>query len=83
VETRKNTKAFQECLWNFKMDVALKSVVPKASSDCFELKKSSKRVNLYQVKGIISTGSMNTVTTKFEALNDVINTSMSTNLPNC
>jgi hypothetical protein len=46
----------------------------------FELKKNSDvKVNLYRFEGITDSGYINTVTAKFEALNDVINTSMSTN----
>jgi SAM-dependent methyltransferase len=74
-------KLFSSAFGFLKMDVALKSVVPRASSELFfEFKKSSNvKVKLYQVEGIISTGSMNTVTSKFEGLKDVLNTSMSTN----
>jgi SAM-dependent methyltransferase len=64
-----------------KMDVAPNSIAPRANCELFfEFKKnSSVKVNLYQFIGITCNGCMNTVTTKFEALNDVLNASMSTN----
>lgn len=70
----KNTFVF------LKMEKAENSVTPRADTELFfELKKNNTvQVNLYEFKGITCSGCMNTVTTKFEALSDVLNASMST-----
>ncbi|EIA08480.1 methyltransferase domain-containing protein [Flavobacterium frigoris] len=68
--------------FNFlKMDVAPNSIAPRANSELFfEFRKNCNvKVNLYQFEGITCTGCMNTVSAKFEALNDVLNASMNTN----
>ena len=64
-----------------KMDVSQESVVPRSNSELFiELKKNnSVDVSLYQFEGITCSGCMNAVTTKFKALDGVLNASMSTN----
>lgn len=62
-----------------KIDVAQNSIAPRANSELFfEFKKNAIEVHLYEFEGITCSGCMNTVTTKFEALNDVLNASMST-----
>lgn len=72
---------FKAAFYFLKMDVAANSIAPRANCELFfEFKKnSSVKVNLYQFEGITCSGCMNTVTAKFEALNDVLNASMSTN----
>jgi SAM-dependent methyltransferase len=74
-------KLFHSSFGFSKMDVAPNSAAPRANSELFfELKKNSDvKVNLYRFEGITDSGYINTVTAKFEALNDVINTRMSTN----
>ncbi len=74
-------KLFNSAFDFLKIDVARNSVLPRANSELFiEFKKSSNvKVNLYQFEGIACASSMTAVTTKFEGLNDVLNTSMSTN----
>lgn len=62
-----------------KLDLAGNSIAPRANSELFfEFKKNAIEVHLYEFKGITCSGCMNTVTTKFEALSDVVNVSMST-----
>ena len=63
-----------------RMDMATNSIAPRANSELFfEFKRNSNvLVNLYQFEGITCSGCMDTVTSKFEALNDVLSASMST-----
>lgn len=74
-------KLFKSAFDFLKIGTATNSIAPRANSELFfEFKRNSNpRVNLYQFEGITCNGCMNTVTSKFEALNDVLNASMSTN----
>jgi SAM-dependent methyltransferase len=74
-------KLFNSAFDFLKIDVAQNSIAPRANSELFiEFKKNSNvKVNLYQFEGIACASSMKGVTTKFEGLKDVLNTSMSTN----
>jgi SAM-dependent methyltransferase len=64
-----------------KIDVSQNSIAPRANSELFiELKKNNiVNVSLYQFEGISCSGCMNTVVSKFKALNEVLNASMSSN----
>jgi SAM-dependent methyltransferase len=74
-------KLFNGAFGILKMNVAPNSIAPRANSELFfEFNKNSNvKVNLYELEGITRSGCMNKVTTKFEALNDVINANMSSN----
>lgn len=74
-------KLFKGAFGPLKMNVAPNSIAPRANSELFfEFKKNSNlKVKLYQLEGITDSGCMNTITAKFEALNDVININMSSN----
>jgi SAM-dependent methyltransferase len=74
-------KLFSSAFGFLKIEEATNSVAPRASSELFfEFKKSSNvKVSLHQVAGITSADSMNMLTNKIAELNDVLNTSTSTN----
>ncbi|HEY4628041.1 MAG TPA: methyltransferase [Flavobacterium sp.] len=64
-----------------KMDVCPNSIAPRANSELlFELKKNNRvNVNLYEFSGITSIGSLESVTKKFNAMDGILNVSMSSN----
>ena len=72
---------FKDAFEFLKMVIATNSIAPRANSELFILFKKNNlvQVNLYQFEGITCSGCMNTVTTKFKALNEVLNASMSSN----
>lgn len=72
---------FKSAFEFLKMDVSKNSIAPRANSELFiELKKNHLvTVSLYHFEGITCSGCMNTVTTKFKAVNEVLNASMNTN----
>lgn len=72
---------FKSAFEFLKMDVSKNSIAPRANSELFiELKKNHLvTVSLYHFEGITCSGCMNTVTTKFKAVSEVLNASMNTN----
>lgn len=73
------TALFKGAFDFLKMDVSPNSILPRANSELFiELKKNQQVVvSLYAFEGITCSGCMDTITKKFEALNGVLNVSMS------
>jgi SAM-dependent methyltransferase len=74
-------KLFAAAFDFLKMDLCLNSIAPRANSELFfELKKNNQvDVNLYEFSDITSSGCMESVTKKFNAIDDILNVSMSSN----
>lgn len=71
---------FKEAFVFTKLEMAKNSAEPRKNSELFfEFKKNSTvQVRLYSFEGITCSGCMETVSTKFSAINEVLNVSMST-----
>jgi SAM-dependent methyltransferase len=74
-------KLFAAAFDFLKMDLCINSIAPRANSELFfELKKNNQvDVNLYEFSDITSSGCMESVTKKFNAIDDILNVSMSSN----
>jgi SAM-dependent methyltransferase len=74
-------KLFAAAFDFLKMDLCINSIAPRANSELFfELKKNNQvDVNLYEFSDITSSGCMESVTKKFNAIDNIINVSMSSN----
>lgn len=72
---------FKEAFYLDKLEIAQESVEPRKNSELFfEYKKNKDvTVKLYRFTGITCSGCMETVTTKFTALEGVLNASMNSN----
>jgi SAM-dependent methyltransferase len=74
-------KLFAAAFDFLKMDLCINSIAPRANSELFfELKKNNQvDVNLYEFSDITSSGCMESVTKKFNAIDNILNVSMSSN----